>query len=555
MSVQAQPASSLKPLAEDVRAHVARLLASGDFRASGRPAKLLGYLIEQTLAGRGDRTKAYDLAVSVLGRDAGFDPQGDPIVRVEIGRLRRRLEHYYLTDGRAEPFRIVIPKGRYLAVWEVSGEPAAAIPAFAPDHQGSVSDLPAAVVPPRAPMPMRLRPDRRTVPAWPRLVVQPFRNVGGGELGEWLALGLTENLIAELSAFDCVEIYAELPGVSPLAGDSDLVFVLGGIVEHGLDRVRITVRLAGQRSGQIAWCGRIQRSLASMAVLDVTAEVAGAMAGRLAGPYGVIHRAALPQLAATRSPDDPWLAYASVQRAFAFRRTFARSAYPEVRADLELAVRHWPDCAAAQAMWAFALLDAARFGIVDPAARADELHVGLQAAQLAFELAPDSSLALQSLAALRYASGDVEVAERLQRRAIARTPNDPEGLAQLGWRLLARGRREECTILMPKAIGSSLVVPAWYHMVMALAAFLAGDLDDARDAAALGKHYGMGPGYATLALIEAETGHKEAARTALAEAMRRSKLLRRDPVAYWQTFQAVPEVIARFNTGLARAGL
>ena len=263
----------------------------------------------------------------------------------------------------------------------------------------------------------------------------------------------------------------------------------------------------------------------------------------------------MPQLAATRSPDDPWLAYASVQRAFAFRRTFARSAYPEVRADLELAVRHRPDCAAAQAMWAFARLDAARFGIVVSAARSDELHAGLQAAQLAAELAPDSALALQSLAALRYASGEVEVAERLQRRAIARNPNDPEGLAQLGWRLLARGRWEEGTSLMQKAIGSSLVVPAWYHMVMALAAFLAGDLDEARDAATLGKHYGMGPGYATLALIEAEAGHKEAARTALAEALRRSDLLRRDPVAYWQTFQVVPEVIGRFNAGLARAGL
>ena len=108
---------------------------------------------------------------------------------------------------------------------------------------------------------------------------------------------------------------------------------------------------------------------------------------------------------------------------------------------------------------------------------------------------------------------------------------------------------------MQKAIGSSLVVPAWYHMVMALAAFLAGDLDQARDAAKLGKHYGMGPGYATLALIEAEAGHKEAARIALAEALRRSELLRRDPVAYWQTFQVVPEVIGRFNAGLARAGL
>ena len=89
-------------------------------------------------------------------------------------------------------------------------------------------------------MPMRLRSDRRTGPAWPRVVVQPFRNVGGGELGEWLAIGLTENLIAELSAFDCVEVYADLPGGSPLAGGSVLGFVLGGIVERGLDRVRIT---------------------------------------------------------------------------------------------------------------------------------------------------------------------------------------------------------------------------------------------------------------------------------------------------------------------------
>ena len=464
MHLRAEPPSP----ADGVRAHLARLLAERGFPASPRrqAARVRG---RQTLAGRGDRLKAYDLAVSVLGRDASFDAQVDPIVRVEVGRLRRELDHYYLTDGRAEPFRIAIPKGRYLAVWEALGEPAAATPTLGPEHQSSVSALPAAI--PRAPTPMRLWPDRRTRPAWPRVVVQPFRNVGGGEIGEWLAIGLTENLIAELSAFDCVEVYADLPGGSPLAGDSALAFVLGGIVERGLDRVRITARLADHASGQIAWCDRFQRSLPSMTVLDVTTEVAGAIAGRLAAPYGVIHRAALPQLAATRSPDDPWLAYASVQRAFAFRRTFARSAYPEVRADLELAVRHRPDCAAAQAMWAFALLDAARFGIVAPAARSDELHAGLQAAQLATELAPDSALALQSLAALRYASGEVEVAERLQRRAIARNPNDPEGLAQLGWRLLVRGRCEEGTSLMQKAIGSSLVVPAWYHMVMALALF------------------------------------------------------------------------------------
>ena len=47
----------------------------------------------------------------------------------------------------------------------------------------------------------------------------------------------------------------------------------------------------------------------------------------------------------------------------------------------------------------------------------------------------------------------------------------------------------------------------------------------------------------------------EAARAALAEALHRSVLLRRDPVAYWQTFQVVPPLIELFNAGLARAGL
>ena len=42
------------------------------------PPKLLGYVVTQTLAGRGDQLKAYDLAISVLGRDASFDAAGRP---------------------------------------------------------------------------------------------------------------------------------------------------------------------------------------------------------------------------------------------------------------------------------------------------------------------------------------------------------------------------------------------------------------------------------------------------------------------------------------------
>ena len=37
----------------------------------------------------------FDIAVAVLGRDASFDPQSDPSVRLEARRLRRDLEHAF----------------------------------------------------------------------------------------------------------------------------------------------------------------------------------------------------------------------------------------------------------------------------------------------------------------------------------------------------------------------------------------------------------------------------------------------------------------------------
>ena len=128
MGAQPQPEGGTGQSADDVRAHLARLLASAAFPASGRRRKLLEYAVEQTLAGRGERLKAYDLAVSVLGRDASFDPQGDPIVRIEMGRLRRDLDHYYVSEGRAEPVRITIPKGHYAPVIETLAEASASEP-------------------------------------------------------------------------------------------------------------------------------------------------------------------------------------------------------------------------------------------------------------------------------------------------------------------------------------------------------------------------------------------------------------------------------------------
>ena len=101
--------------AASVRKQLERILSSPGFDASARNRRFLQYTVEETLAGRASRLKGLTIAIDVFGRDpATFDPEHDPVVRIEAAKLRRRLERYYLTAGREDPIRIDVPKGTYV---------------------------------------------------------------------------------------------------------------------------------------------------------------------------------------------------------------------------------------------------------------------------------------------------------------------------------------------------------------------------------------------------------------------------------------------------------
>jgi adenylate cyclase len=101
-----------------IERHLERVLASDAFDASERNRRFLRFIVEETINGRSDRLKGYTIAVAVFERGCEFDPQLDPVVRIEAGRLRRSLERYYLTDGARSEIRITIPKGRYVPEFE-----------------------------------------------------------------------------------------------------------------------------------------------------------------------------------------------------------------------------------------------------------------------------------------------------------------------------------------------------------------------------------------------------------------------------------------------------
>jgi adenylate cyclase len=83
------------------------------FQGAGRASNFLKFIVEETLAGRDHRLKEYTIGVEVFQKGEDFLPQADPAVRIEAGRLRKRLEQYYLSQ-REGFVEITIPKGGYV---------------------------------------------------------------------------------------------------------------------------------------------------------------------------------------------------------------------------------------------------------------------------------------------------------------------------------------------------------------------------------------------------------------------------------------------------------
>lgn len=98
----------------DVAAALDRMLVSPSFARSPRLQAFLRYIVEARLAGREDSPKEYELGTSIFERKQSFDPQTDPIVRVQARQLRFKLREYYESSGANEAIRIALPKGTYL---------------------------------------------------------------------------------------------------------------------------------------------------------------------------------------------------------------------------------------------------------------------------------------------------------------------------------------------------------------------------------------------------------------------------------------------------------
>ncbi|HKE21114.1 MAG TPA: malectin domain-containing carbohydrate-binding protein [Bryobacteraceae bacterium] len=103
-------------------------LESAAFQSSANSARLLSFLCQKYFTGPGSEPTEYEIAVGALGRRTDFDPRNDSVVRVEVHRLRRRLQQFYTGEGASQPIQIVVPPGTYAPRFRNAGGPAAEKP-------------------------------------------------------------------------------------------------------------------------------------------------------------------------------------------------------------------------------------------------------------------------------------------------------------------------------------------------------------------------------------------------------------------------------------------
>jgi adenylate cyclase len=496
------------PSPEEVRTQLKRIVNSPEFSIPERGCAFLRYVVEETIEGRAGRIKAYSVAIEVFGRDEGFT-QDDPVVRIEAGKLRRALERYYLLGGHNDSVRIDMPKGSYVPsfTWNVpeeatslplEREPSPALPNIT-RHPWWRSRLQAPIaliiltgvagsafwIVARHPIEPSWHTRQASIPETPTLQIAPIADLGEGPQAKTYALGLTEELLAQLPRFKDLTVFGPARSDSssqqtvspPPPAQTSARFVLAGGVRISGDRIRVTVRLLAAETATVLWSQIYDYDRSFGDALAIQSDVAGKVASAIARPYGAISQA--DTLYVAQQQPNELDAYSCTLSYYTYRIKFDVETQASAKQCLERVVASAPTYATAWAMLSIAYLDEDRVLSGSQTESQSLAERALSSARRAVELEPSNTRALQALMMALFFSRQLSESLRVGEQALALNPNDTELMGEFGARLALSGQWERGTTLLEEALERNPQGGGYYYTILALAAYIRGDYETA----------------------------------------------------------------------------
>jgi len=415
------------PSSAAIREHLAKLLSSPSIAGAERLSSLLRFIVEETLNLRQAQLKEMRIGLDVFGRKAdSYDPAFDPIVRVQMGRLRSKLRAYYNGPGACDRVRIDVPLGSY-------------VPAFTTFVAGPHALTEPEPTPPPA-------DDQR-------IAVLPIVNMSADQENQYFCDGLTEELINHLAQIPQLRVVARTSSfqfkdaardVREVGRLLDVSKVLEGSVRKSGNRIRVTVQLINVADGCHLWSERYEGDLSDIFAIHekISTAVQRSVQRQVLGPG--------PRTAGRTRPQriDAYNLY--LQGRFQWKKRTEQG--------LRTALDHFQQAAQLDPTFARALS-----GVADcylmlgmSAAEAPDrcMPKAAEAARQALQLDDASAETHASLAAVHNCfDWDLHAAEQGYRRAIELDPSYATALHWLGMFLHATsGRLAEAVDSLEQAI-------------------------------------------------------------------------------------------------------
>ena len=434
------------PTEEAIRQQLDKILISPQLVNSPNLLNFLRFIVEKTLAGESTDIKGYTVATQVLGRKADFDPNLDPIVRIQAGRLRRALEQYYWVQGKSDAVVIDMPKGSYVPVFRSVSR-----------QEGAGNVIPG----------VRQEPIL-VLPQGPSVAVMPLLNLTGDRKQEYFIEGLAEELTSELARYQELRVIAyqstrrwQGKKIDPRAAGQDLGvrFLLEGSIRKDAKTVKIDLHVVDTQNGQRVWGEQYCRELKADSLIALQEEIARQVVAKLGSLYGIILQTLSRE--ARKKPPESLETYEAFLRFYHHATILSPQTFAEALSVLEQAVRQEPDSGLAWSLLAFLYGQSYSLQLFPLEA---PLEQALVSAQKGAVLEPENQLVRTALAHVHFFRNERELFLTESEIALALNPNAPGLIGFLGWLLALYGEWERGLAILEKGIELNPHYPGWFHL-------------------------------------------------------------------------------------------
>lgn len=564
-----------KPEPDEIVAAAERMIASEVFARSPQLGAFLRFVVEASLQGKSDRIKAYTIGVEVLRRDSNFDPQLDPIVRVEATRLRRAIERYYAGPGVQDSIIIDLPRGTYVPTFRRRDAQISRVEPVLnaarrwtqflhqPPTLASVAVIAAIAVFLMAGLVLYGRRDpgkhvagigSRDFEAvssvvasigngMPTIQIEPFRVIGAPKPDGILPDHLYAKISDAFARFDTVNVSS---GAEPQAD-----YRLSGTLEYTDSAANAWFTLTDSAEGKVVWSRTFEKVHRSDQPGLTGDSIVITLTNSLLQSYGVIRsRDRARQLASNTG--DP--RYRCVLEAADAIRTADRPAHERARDCLERLTAADPSFVVGSIFLSMMYSREFQFEYERPGDQ-PALDRALRTIRQAIAAHPEDSRAYLALMVIQFNRRDIAAALAAGEKSIALNKYDMLTLGEYGGRLIFAGDVDNGMKKLREAGAYGAVRPAWHHIYLFVGSYIEGDMMAALRHARDVPNDNTGISLVARILAAKIEGNRDECANAIAQVAAIAPGWQRDPHAELARIIADAGIVDRLSQDLAAVGL